>query len=107
MGCPPARSCIGSGSLPACFFFTVGEIYLSPIGLSFVSKIAPRKVIAMMMGVWLLSSFFGNYMAGFLGSYYERIGAERFFGLMIVLSLAATAILIALGSRLRQTVRDM
>ena len=94
--------------LLACvFFFTVGEIYLSPIGLSFVSKIAPRKVIAMMMGVWLLSSFFGNYMAGFLGSYYERIGAERFFGLMIVLSLAATAILMVLARKLRRTVREM
>ena len=94
--------------LLACvFFFTVGEIYLSPIGLSFVSKIAPRKVIAMMMGIWLLSSFFGNYMAGFLGSYYERIGAERFFGLMIVLSLGATAILMVLARRLRQAVGDV
>ena len=92
----------------ACvFFFTVGEIYLSPIGLSFVSKIAPRQIIAMMMGIWLLSSFFGNYMAGYLGSYYERIGSERFFGLMIVLSLAASIILMLLARGLRRTVQGM
>jgi POT family proton-dependent oligopeptide transporter len=92
----------------ACvFFFTVGEIYLSPIGLSFVSKIAPRKIIAMMMGIWLLSSFFGNYMAGYLGSYYERIGSEGFFTLMIVLSLAASIILMLLARGLRRTVQGM
>ena len=94
--------------LLACvFFFTVGEIYLSPIGLSFVSKIAPRKIVAMMMGIWLLSSFFGNYMAGYLGSYCERIGVERFFGLMIVLSLAASVILMLLASALRRTVHGL
>lgn len=93
--------------LACAFFFTIGEIYLSPVGLSFVSKISPPKIISMMMGVWLLSSFFGNLMAGYLGSYYERMGAERFFGLLILLSLAAAVVLVVLARSLRQNVRGM
>lgn len=92
----------------ACvFFFTVGEIYLSPIGLSFVTKISPPKIVSMMMGVWLLSSFFGNYMAGYLGSYYQTMGEQKFFGMMVVLSLVATGILLILAKGLRQTVRNV
>jgi POT family proton-dependent oligopeptide transporter len=90
----------------ACvFFFTVGEIYLSPVGLSFVTKIAPAKIVSMMMGVWLLASFFGNYLAGYLGIYYQKLGPENFFGIMIALSLAATALLLLLARGLRDTVR--
>ncbi len=39
---------------------TIGELYLSPVGLSLVTKLAPVRMVSMMMGVWLLSSFFGN-----------------------------------------------
>lgn len=88
----------------ACvFFFTVGEIYLSPIGLSFVTKVAPVRIVSMMMGVWLLSSFFGNYMAGFLGSYYETMGDQKFFSLMVILSLVASVILIIMSKAFRKT----
>jgi POT family proton-dependent oligopeptide transporter len=90
----------------ACvFFFTVGEIYLSPVGLSFVTKVAPVRIVSMMMGIWLLASFFGNYLAGYLGSYYERLGPENFFGILIVLSLAATGMLLLLARGLQHTVR--
>lgn len=92
----------------ACvFFFTVGEIYLSPVGLSFVTKMAPAKIVSMMMGVWLLASFFGNYLAGYLGSYYQKLGPENFFGIMIALSLAATGMLLLLARSLRHTVRGV
>lgn len=92
----------------ACvFFFTVGEIYLSPIGLSFTTKISPARIVSMMMGVWLLSSFFGNYLAGTLGQYYEVMGEQKFFGMMAVLSLIGTAILILLSKGLKDTVKGM
>ena len=42
--------------------YTIGELYLSPIGLSLVTKVAPAKLVGMLMGMWwYLSSFFGNY----------------------------------------------
>lgn len=68
-------------------FFTIGELYLSPIGLSLVTKVSPPKIVSMMMGVWLGSSFFGNYMSGLIGMYYEQMGDEKFFWLLAGISL--------------------
>jgi len=76
--------------LTSCtFMLTIGEIYLSPIGLSLVTKIAPARVVSMMMGVWFLSSFFGNYLSGYLGTFWEKMPKENFFVLMFALSFAA------------------
>ena len=61
------------------FIFTMGELYLSPIGLSLVTKVAPKPILSMMMGVWFLSSFFGNYMTGYLGTFYEAMSKDSYF----------------------------
>ncbi len=72
---------------------TIGELYISPIGLSLVSKIAPAKMLSMMMGVWLATSFTGNFIAGWLGSFWSTMDKAHFF-LMIaaVAGLAGAAI---------------
>ncbi len=69
------------------FILTIGELYLSPVGLSFVTKVAPARIVSMMMGVWFLSSFFGNYFAGFLGTFWERMPHEAFFLMLVGLGL--------------------
>ncbi|NTW66016.1 MAG: peptide MFS transporter, partial [Nitrospirae bacterium] len=85
---PPARELAVSprasiGWLVACtFVLTLGEIYLSPVGLSLVTKIAPARIVSLMMGVWFLSSFFGNYLSGYLGTFWERMPKEHFFLLL-------------------------
>src|SRR5258708_34361876 len=58
---------------------TIGELYLSPTGLSLVSKVAPARVLSLMMGVWLATSFVGNFLAGFLGSYWSSMEKATFF----------------------------
>jgi len=65
--------------LGTVFVFTMGELYLSPIGLSLVTKVAPKPIMSMMMGVWFLSSFIGNYMTGYLGTFYTKMPKETFF----------------------------
>jgi POT family proton-dependent oligopeptide transporter len=76
--------------LTACtFVLTIGEVYLSPIGISLVTKIAPIRVASMMMGVWFLASFFGNYLSGYLGTFWEKMAKEQFFLLMSCLAIAA------------------
>lgn len=50
---------------------TMGELCLSPVGLSMVTKLAPMKFLSLFMGVWLMASFFGNILAGLLASRYE------------------------------------
>ena len=73
--------------LGTVFILTIGELYLSPIGLSLVTKAAPARRASMMMGVWFLSSFFGNYFAGFLGTFWGRMPHEAFFLMLVGLGL--------------------
>jgi len=71
---------------------TVGELYLSPTALALVSKVAPAGFLSMMMGVWLATSFFGGFLAGYLGSLWSGMGKPQFF-----LMIAALAALAGLG----------
>jgi POT family proton-dependent oligopeptide transporter len=77
---------------------TIGELYLSPIGISLVSKISPARTVSLMMGVWLATSFFGNLLAGVLGSYWSVMDKSAFF--LIIAGIAALAgVVIALFRR--------
>jgi len=58
---------------------TLGELCLSPVGLSMVSKLAPAKFATMLMGAWLMTSFFGNFMAGLAGESYGAIHPTEYF----------------------------
>jgi len=75
---------------------TVGELYLSPVGLSLFSRASPAKVASVMMGVNFLSNFAGNYMAGYLGSFWSGMPKTHFFtmiaGISAVTSLAIFAL---------------
>jgi POT family proton-dependent oligopeptide transporter len=71
---------------------TVGELYLSPVGLSLVTKIAPVRMVSMMMGVWLATSFVGGFLAGWLGSFWSRMEKPEFF--LMIAGIAAVAGLI-------------
>jgi POT family proton-dependent oligopeptide transporter len=77
---------------------TVGELYLSPIGLSLVSKVAPAKIVSMMMGAWLATSFGGNFLAGWLGSFWSAMDKTQFF-LMIAAIAGVAGIVIAAFNR--------
>jgi proton-dependent oligopeptide transporter, POT family len=68
---------------------TVGELYLSPIGLSLVTKVSPARIVSMMMGVWFLSSFLGNFLSGVIGLLYTRWSAEAFFVLLTLLGVGS------------------
>jgi proton-dependent oligopeptide transporter, POT family len=73
---------------------TVAELYLSPIGLSLVTKVAPVSILSLMMGLWLATSFVGNLMAGWLGSFWSGMDRPGFF-LMIAGVSAIGAVAIA------------
>ena len=52
------------------FLEVVGEMCLSPVGLSTVTKLAPVKLVGIMMGVWFLAASFGSKLAGYLSTFY-------------------------------------
>lgn len=84
--------------------YTLGELYLSPIGLSFVTKVAPARIVSMMMGVWFLANFIGNYMTGYLGTFWEKIPHEQFFMLMTAIGVIAGLVLFVIGRPLDKIV---
>lgn len=84
--------------------FTLGELYLSPIGLSLVTKVAPARIVSMMMGMWFLSSFFGNYLSGYLGMYYERMAKDEFFLMLTALGVGAGAMMLLFNRPLRRAI---
>ncbi len=81
------------------FYFivlTVGELYISPIGLSLVSQVAPASYLSVAMGAWLATSFIGNFGAGWLGSFWSGMDKAHFFLLMSAIAFAASAAIFAL-----------
>jgi proton-dependent oligopeptide transporter, POT family len=85
---------------------TIGELYLSPIGLSLVSKIAPVRMVSMLMGVWLATSFAGNLIAGWLGSFWSSMDKMMFFLMIAGIGLIAALIILAFDRPLRNVIRD-
>ena len=69
--------------------YTLGELYLSPIGYSLVTKVAPPRLLGMLMGMWFLANFMGNYLTGYLGTFYEKMSRDSFFLLLTVLGVAS------------------
>ena len=60
----------------AYFFHTVGELCLSPVGLSYVNKLSPKRLMSTMFGIWFLSSMVAHLLAGATGSQIDTISAE-------------------------------
>ncbi len=75
---------------------TLGELCLSPVGLSMVSKLAPAKFATMLMGVWMLTSAFGNFAAGAMGEIWGTIPPVQFFLLSTAVVGGAALVLLIL-----------
>jgi len=85
---------------------TIGELYLSPIGLSLVSKVAPARMVSMLMGLWLATSFAGNLIAGWLGSFWSGMDKTMFFLVIAGIAFVAGAIILAFDRPLKRAIRD-
>jgi POT family proton-dependent oligopeptide transporter len=86
--------------------YTIGELYLSPVGLSLVTKVAPARVVSMMMGMWFLSSFIGNYLSGYIGTFYEKMSNDQFFMLLAILGGATGFAIFALKRPLQRVIGE-
>src|SRR5262249_44450626 len=94
------------------FWHTVGELCLSPTGLSYVTKAAPIRFVSLLMGIWFISSFIANLGGGIVASKVEAIekgtmslpwyslvkfgGQADFFFLFVVTSMGAGAVILVL-----------
>ncbi len=78
----------------AYLIVAIGEICMSPMGLSLVNRVAPPRSRGLMMGAWFVSLSAGGYLSGSIGSYWDRMPHSRFF-LLVVGILAMAALLLA------------
>lgn len=84
----------------AFFFHTIGELCLSPIGLSMTTKLAPLRLASLMMGVWLGFNAVANYIAGLIGAHVGDFGALAIFGGIAVTATVSGLILLLFSNKL-------
>ncbi|MCP4502028.1 MAG: peptide MFS transporter [Deltaproteobacteria bacterium] len=84
----------------AYFWHTMGELCLSPIGLSMVTKMAPARIVSLMMGVWFGSNFIANLVAGQVGAYSEKLGEFPLFTGIIFATAGAGMVLFLVSAPL-------
>jgi proton-dependent oligopeptide transporter, POT family len=85
----------------AYFILELGELCLSPVGLSAVTKLAPTQLVGLAMGIWFLASSAGNIIAGWAGSFFSTLALPTLFGASAAATFAATVILLALLKPIR------
>ncbi|MEO5946831.1 MAG: peptide MFS transporter [Chitinophagaceae bacterium] len=90
----------------AYLFHTLGELCISPVGLSYVSKLAPVKLLGLMFGIWFIANFVANLLAGVTGSFIDEITTKYsisiFFLIFTIIPIAAALIMLALNKMLKK-----
>ncbi|MFI5344039.1 MAG: peptide MFS transporter [Chlamydiales bacterium] len=81
-------------------FQTMGELCISPVGLSMTTKLAPLRLASLMMGIWLLINFFANLLAGLIGSYAEDLGELAIFSGIVVANFVFALVLWGISGKL-------
>jgi POT family proton-dependent oligopeptide transporter len=86
------------------FLEVIGEMCLSPVGLSTVTKLAPVKLVGIMMGVWFLAAAFGSKLAGYLSGFYVPQAGTlvRLYGAIAVGLLISAGLLALLTPKVRR-----
>ena len=98
-------------------FHTYGELCLSPIGLSFVTKVAPARMVALLMGVWFFATALGEFLAGQFAALADKIargevfhllgGEADFFFVLVLFPIAVAVPLFALTPWLRRRMHGL
>jgi POT family proton-dependent oligopeptide transporter len=81
---------------------TIGELCLSPVGLSAMTRLAPARIAGLTMGVWFLATSVGNYLGGRVGGLYESFSLPGLFGAVAIFALGAGLLLALLIRPIRR-----
>jgi POT family proton-dependent oligopeptide transporter len=92
--------------IAAYFFHTVGELCLSPVGLSYVSKLSPKRLVGLMFGVWFLANMVAHLIAGYTAASIDSItaawGLSGFFMLFTAIPIGAGVLILLLTPFLKK-----
>jgi POT family proton-dependent oligopeptide transporter len=87
------------------FILTLAELFLSPMGLSFVAKVAPPQYKGFMQGGWLAATAVGNLLAGVMGIFWEKLPLVLFWGVLIICCLLSAAFIFSVMKRLEKVTK--
>ncbi len=111
LGLPAVHTLNGSGSLlrvspfylvSTYFVITIAELHVSPMGLAFVSKVAPPRMKGLLMGGWFGATAIGGYLSGFVGWFYQEWELWQFFLLLIICALFAALMIVLTLKKLKR-----
>jgi len=90
----------------AYLFHTMGELCVSPVGLSYISKLSPVRIVGLMFGLWFVASFIANTLAGFTGSFIDKItnnySISVFFLIFTFVPIVAGLVMYGLNGTLKK-----
>ena len=90
----------------AYLLHTMGELSLSPVGLSYVNKLSPNRLLGIMFGIWFFASAMGNKLAGSFSSYMEKIAETSsmadFFKILVAIPICGAVVLFLLSFPLKK-----
>jgi POT family proton-dependent oligopeptide transporter len=84
------------------FFFTVGELCISPIGLSAITKLSPERRVGQMMGIWFVGAALGNLFAGLVAGTLETMAPAQLFRTVAMITGAVGIVALALASQFKK-----
>ncbi|MCB0496284.1 MAG: oligopeptide:H+ symporter [Cyclobacteriaceae bacterium] len=93
--------------LSVYFIHTIGELFLSPVGLSAMTKLAPERIVGQMMGVWFLGAATGNYIGGRIGGLFETFPIDTIFLSVFGTSFFAALIMFVLIPWMKRMIGDI
>jgi POT family proton-dependent oligopeptide transporter len=110
----PASQLAGSGGLVSPLWLsavylihTWAELCLSPVGLSSMTKLAPARIVSLMMGVWFLGASVGNYLGGEMAGLYASMPLPTLFGVVGLFGTLAGVIMLAFSGKLTKMMQGV
>lgn len=85
---------------------TCAELFLSPMGISFVSKVAPPKYKGLMQGGWFAATAIGNYLVGIIGYFWEKVSLVALWGILIGCCALSAIFIFSIMGRLEKVTRE-
>ena len=84
------------------FLHTIGELSLSPVGLSIVTKLSPARFASLFMGVWIMAAAFANMLAGLISSYVVELGASTVFASISIFVMVLGILMVSLNKMIER-----
>jgi len=102
---PEAQRVSGGYLIALYFVYTIAELFISPVGLSSMSKLAPQRLAGMVMGTWFLGTAIGNYLAGRAAGFAENRGFGFLFPFLIVCALVVSLALFVVAPMIKKMMK--